>query len=242
MKTLIIAISAVLLLASCRILNADIVFSESFDVTASNESEFTTNYPNFQIVLGSADVWVPPTNRLQIAGTTESQIQLVGVPEWHEIELDIGRISGSGSPVQGNVGIRIGDNNVVFHPGLDNSSGFPDGSLRVEGPGGFGNQDVGFVPDPGVLHTLSVVADGTGNFTVSLTDANDATNVFSKSWFNSGAVNGQIKLRHIDVTAAGHTALFDNIQVVGVPEPNSIIMIIAGLITICCVRRKSAVA
>lgn len=206
MKNSIISVLVVLSVACCRILNADIVFSDSFDIAVSNESEFIANYPNFEIAAGSADIWVPSTNRLQIKGTTESQIQLVGVSDWQEIELDLGRINGNGSPVQGNVGIQIGDNGVVFHPGLDSSSGFPDGSLRVEGPGGFGNQDVGFVPAPGVLHTLKVTADGTGNFTVSLTDANNAANVFSQSWFNSGAVNGQIRLRHIDVTAAGHTA------------------------------------
>ena len=40
------------------------------------------------------------------------------------------------------VGFVIGQNNIVFRPG----SVSPRGSLAVEGPGGFGAQDIGFVP------------------------------------------------------------------------------------------------
>jgi len=45
-----------------------------------------------------------------------------------------------------------GDNNILFHPGVD--------ALRVEGFGGFGNTSVGFSPAQGVMHTLRVTSDG----------------------------------------------------------------------------------
>ncbi|MEZ5303426.1 MAG: hypothetical protein R3F11_22715 [Verrucomicrobiales bacterium] len=79
-----------------------------------------------------------------------------------------------------NVGLQIGDNSLAFHPGF---TGVP-GALRIEGPGGFGSSNMGFVPYNNVLHHVEVVQHANGMFDLTVTDSNNPLNVFTTSWFN----------------------------------------------------------
>jgi hypothetical protein len=110
-----------------------------------------------------------------------------------------------GAPGSFNVGLVLGNNRVVFHPG------FGGGALRVEGAGGFGNQNVGYTPALGVLHTLTVSGDGAGNFSLTLKDGTAVNPDFNAAWSNAGNPLTTIgTLRNGNTTVNG---LFDNLSV-----------------------------
>lgn len=111
-----------------------------------------------------------------------------------EIEAELGGGDGvTSAPCSYNTGLVIGDNTVVFHPGCEQDG--IRGHLRIDGSGGFDNQDVGWIPAEAVLHHLVVVSDGTGNFTGTLTDGTNPTNTYTFAWTNAGAVGTTIGFR-----------------------------------------------
>jgi len=114
-----------------------------------------------------------------------------------------------GSPGSFNVGLTVGSNNVVFHPGYTPTPG----ALRVEGTGGFGNQDVGFVPAMGVLHPLTVTGDGAGNFTVTLEDGLGVAPAYTTSWSNPSNTVSTLALRRSGPTAL--SGMFDDFAAPG---------------------------
>ena len=108
-----------------------------------------------------------------------------------------------------NVGMKIGDNTISVHPG------YGGGAFRVNGPGGFGNQNVGFTPAVSVLHKLTVTGDGAGNFNVTLTDGANPLNTYSRGWTNAGNPVDTIGvIRSGDKTPDG---LFDDLSVPPAP-------------------------
>ena len=115
-------------------------------------------------------------------------------------------VTASNSNGSYNVGLLVGQNNVVFHPGHGGAA------LRVEGPGGFWNTDVGFTPANNVMHTLEVTADGAGGFGVTLTDGANPANVFSTSFTNAGSVGGDVGLRRSGPTSG--VGIYDNLSIV----------------------------
>src|SRR6478672_4229139 len=61
------------------------------------------------------------------------------------------------------VGGATGSLNVMgFHPGYTS----PPGALRVEGPGGFGTTNMGWVPQPGVLNHVEIDSFPDGLFNI----------------------------------------------------------------------------
>jgi len=119
-------------------------------------------------------------------------------------------ISSDADPVGGfNVGLKIGSNNVVFHPG------YTGGALRVDGTGGFGNQNVGFTPSQAVLHTLTVSGDGAGNFNLTLKDGTGVAADYTNSWTNAGNTASTIALRRSGPQT--YSGMYDNFSVSGLP-------------------------
>jgi len=72
-------------------------------------------------------------------------------------------------------------NCVKFHPGMSG------GCLRVEGPGGFGNQDIGFKPENWSdsehrLNLLEITVGTDGKNEVRITNSTNPGQVWHKSW------------------------------------------------------------
>ena len=177
---------------------ADTLLDKSFDTEVSGVSAFLEAYPEFSLTDfesfgGQPSIEVPDDHVLHLSGGgTNFGVQLSSISIWSEVSVRIGRIN-VGPAVSGNVGIVLGDNVLVFHPGFVGDDG-TRGAFRVQGPGGFFNRDMGFLPEPGVLHELTVTSDGFGNFKLTLTDGLDPNNQYTNTWFNPGAVDGLISL------------------------------------------------
>ena len=119
---------------------------------------------------------------LSTGGASIEQLFLrSGLKRDHTIVATVGASASNGSY---GVGLRVGENNIHFHPG------YGGGGLRVEGPGGFWNTNIGFTPANNVLHELRVKSDGLGNFDVTLTDGANPGNTWTGSWTNPGSIGG----------------------------------------------------
>ncbi len=134
------------------------------------------------------------------------------------------------SPGGFNVGLTIGQNNIVFHPGLGG------GAFRVEGPGGFGNTNVGFTPALDTLHLLEIISRPGGHIELTLIDRNNPLNVFQSSFFNPGSVGGSIALRRSG-QAVGQ-GIYDNLVVQFIPEPTSMALLSIGALGLIARRRR----
>lgn len=218
--------------------SAVVVFSETFDTNVGNTAGFNAQYPAFTTSgvdpISVAGGVVTITNGTNANNTTTATIP--GFAQEVFISADIGALSSSGSF---NVGLRIGNNNVVFHPG------FPGGgALRVEGTGGFGNTNMGFVPANGVLHHLEVHQLLTGQFDITFTDGGNPLNVFNTSFTNLSSVGGPIGLRRSGpVGTSPGQGLFDNFLVTDttvVPEPTTAVLGLMGIAGMVMRRRKVA--
>jgi hypothetical protein len=163
------------------------LFEETFDIDVPDTATFSTTYPAFTVngtdpvtvVGGVATIPYDPVDNNATTVTTAGQ------PGEVIISADVGANASSGPY---NVGLVIGGNRVVFHPG--HSTG---GSLRVSGPGGFGNTQLNFLPANGVLHHMEIHQHPTGLFQITVTDGNDPANVDSSlSWTNASSVGGNI--------------------------------------------------
>lgn len=171
----------------CGPVQADVLFQETFDSDAADTAAFIGAYPAFTV---GGDPSVPVSvadGRLVITNDTNSNIfanaTVSGIGGDVTYSLDIGALDNNGAY---NVGLQLGQNRIVFHPG------FPTGgALRVEGPGGFGNQDMGFVPANGTLHHLEVKQNAaSGLFEITLTDGDVPTNIYTNSFTNLDSVGG----------------------------------------------------
>ncbi len=200
---------------------------ESFDVSTDAEAL----YPNFTATFNGGGAVVQNgvlTIGAQRDTDTFQTFLTDGLTGAFEVSALVGADNSGGSY---NVGLAIGENNIVFHPGLGG------GAFRVEGPGGFGNTNVGFTPANGVLHLLTVEADGTGNFDLTLVDGADPSNVYSTTFFNPGSVGADMGLRRAG-PAVGF-GLFDNFIVLQeVPEPSTWILLALGTLGLAAVRRR----
>lgn len=75
-------------------------------------------------------------------------------------------------------------NYIKFHPGMDG------GELRIEGPGGFGNTDIGFTPETFSasgqrLHILEITLSTNGENELQFISATDSTAMFQATWKNT---------------------------------------------------------
>lgn len=171
-------------------------FNETFSIN-STEAQFAVKYPRWTVTKYEGNPPLEVTGGmlfLRFGGSNlglSATIDASGFAGPIEITAELGGGDGvTSAPCGYNTGLVIGDNTIVFHPGCELNG--VRGHLRIDGPGGFSNQDVGWVPAENVLHRLVVVSDGTGNFTGTLTDGTNASHTFSFAWTNPGAVGTSI--------------------------------------------------
>ncbi len=202
--------------------------------TFATNTDATAHYPQLTPTLNGGGAYVDNgvLRVLPIANAPNNYVQnllLDGRDGPFTLSAEIGADDSNGSY---NVGLQIGPNNIVFHPG------FGGGALRVEGPGGFGNTNVGFTPANDLLHLLLIQADGEGNFDVTLQDAGNPTNIFTTSFFSPGAVGQPMGLRRAGPTG-GH-ALYDNLIILApVPEPATVGLLVLSGAALLTRRRRT---
>jgi hypothetical protein len=130
----------------------------------------------------------------------------------------------------GATALKLGANTLVFHPGYNG----PPGAFRIEGTGGFGNSDMGWVPPLGVLNHVEVHSFPSGLFNIKVTDGSNPANVFTTSFTNLASYGGDVGPSAIGAPAA----VFDNLTIRAVPEPSSIVILV-GTLGLCSCRWRA---
>lgn len=162
---------------------------------------------------------------------------LTGTGGWFNVALFLG----TGTPANPNPG----DNFILFHPG------YAGGALRVEGPGAFGNTNVGFTPAIGAgnLYTLEVTYLGAHMFQVTLTDDSNPLQTYSRTWSNSALEPQPYRVAVASNDAFGDAlTVFDDIQIgnaqaTATPEPATLGLLAAAISGLIARRRlREAVA
>lgn len=144
------------------------------------------------------------SGQLRLSGNQSdpTKFQLLTAPVGaFTIDLSLGAFPGNSSV---NIGVMIGQNEIVFHPG------HPGTAVRVEGPGGFDNQDTGFTLASEVLHHFRLTGDGLGLFTILLTDAQNASNSYTRQFTNAGSIGGLFSITRAGVFGTSAEVRADN--------------------------------
>ena len=204
-------ISAIVCLVWCMAdPGAAFLFRETFDTDVANTAEFRATYPHITTKLFRGNGQPPLADDVvsvrdgvlwvDMGNSFASQLTIPGYSEEIYISADIGALNSDGYY---NVGMVFGqpeENTISFHPGF---TGYDDygywlggpGALRVNGRGGFGNKDMGFLPENGVLHHMEVHQLPGGTFDITVTDGENSANVFTTSWTNDRAFGREIGLQ-----------------------------------------------
>ena len=200
-------------------LAGSILLSESFDTDTADTSATLASYTDWSRTLAAGGVVTElviiegRVNMKPSGSFTDTLFDVAGFTGDLIITADIGRNSTSSSY---NVGLTIGDNRLVFHPGFNTNT--TKGFFRVEGPGGFSNQDMGFTTLANVMYQFEVsITAATGAFAITVTDPNDSNNVYNAAFTNSGYSPGSSRLgfRIEGPTSPTKIGFYDNFVVKG---------------------------
>jgi hypothetical protein len=223
-------VSAIAAAAAAPAMAVNLSYTQDFQNPADSAAAAAA-YPDFTSTLngGTATVvgGVLRLTGLGPAGTQSDQLFAVSHSSAPSGELTIfGQVGASNSNGNYNVGMVIGQNRLVFHPGF---TAIP-GAFRVEGAGGFGNTNMGFVPANGLLHQFEIHSFPSGLFTIKVTDAANPANVFDAQFTNLasyGAPIGFVRSGPAGSGAGDFDGRYDNLQII--PEPSAAgLMMLAG--------------
>lgn len=185
-----------------------VLYHESFDTGTASTAETTIAYPELAFSGGG--------NTVVINGVLNADASGVSNIRHNGFTGDLvirGKIGGAWTNATGstNVGMAIGGNRLVFHPNYVNTPG----AFRVEGNGGFGNTNMGFVPAAnGTLHSFRITLDSVGKrFLIAVTDANNPANVFTASFTNSSYTPGGDSIGFTRSGSGVDAAVFDDLVV-----------------------------
>lgn len=194
-----------LLAAGAGLGHAGLVFQEPFNTDTASTAATVATYTN--MTLQGAGTVVVTGGVLRMNGTplTHSLMTATGFPGDLLITQLVGKNPGGGGS---NVGLRIGANRIVFHPGY---TAVP-GAFRVEGPGGSGNTSMGFTPPGNVLNTLEVFVRGsTGRFLVAVPNYSNPDQVFATRFTNAGYQPGVDLIGPTRNAGSDDQGLFDDL-------------------------------
>jgi hypothetical protein len=182
-------------------------FFENFQSVAPSSEAFL-DYPKFKAT-GDQTRTIDATGVLRLgAGSVPAANFFTVTPTGYApgtelvINIDMGF---EGLAGQGGSALRLGDNTIVFHPGYNG----PAGAFRVEGPGGFGNSNMGWVPALSVLHQVEIHSFSNGLFTIKITDGLNPANIYTTSFTNLASYGGEIGPSGIGTAVA----IFDNFSI-----------------------------
>lgn len=201
------------------------VLEENFNLDSAR-ANLASNYPHLDFQLSSSGTPEVAGGILRFGGGADVVMvkNLVLTGEFF-ISVKIGTITDQ--PGANNVHMILGQNRLVFHPGY---TPIP-GAFRIEGPGGFSNVSMGFVPATSVLHTLEVYSHGDGNFNVTIREGN-GSNVYTTSFYSLAALGGSVGLATAGSLDGNDIGIYDNllIQTQGVPEPGTAMLFLLAVL------------
>jgi hypothetical protein len=209
-----------------------VLYQQNFDTDTTTTVATLAAYSLTNNVLSSATV---------LSGQLRGVVHSI-----HNESLDIGPFTGNitfsfdATTLEGgagiNVGLRVGDNNYIFHPGYDGfGTGTERGGFRIDGPGGHANEDMGFTPST-ALSRMTISVDATTKLTTI--DIVNPVGTFHETFTDSNYVAGTTVF---GLTTGGDgTAIFDNVLVTAVPEPETYAMMLVGLGLIGWQLRRSS--
>ena len=218
----------------------NLTYSQNFQ-SPSTSANAAVDYPAFTSTLSGGTATVSG-GVLHLTGagpaTTQSdQLFTVSYSAAPTGEVTIfAQIGASNSDGNYNIGMLVGENRLVFHPGF---TAVP-GAFRVEGPGGFGNASMGYVPANSLLHQFEVHSFPNGLFTIKVTDAANPLNVYNASFTNLASYGGPVGFVRSGPSGSGagdFDGQFDNLVIV--PEPSAVgLMTLAGFAALGRRRRR----
>jgi len=193
--------------------HAGIVFQESFNTDTASTAQTVATYTN--MTLQGAGTVVVTGGVLRMNGTplTHSLVTAAGYPGNLLITQLVGKNPGGGGS---NVGLRVGGNRIVFHPGYMTLPG----AFRVEGSGGFGNTSMGFTPPGNVLNTMEAFVRGnTGQFLVAVPNYGNPDQVFAARFTNALYQPGVDPIGPTRNAGSNDQGLFDDLLINQITSP-----------------------
>lgn len=185
-----------------------VLYRQSFDTDTTSTAGTIAAYPELTFS-GGGDMVVT-------AGVLSAGVSNVSNVRHSGFAGDLvirGKIGGAWPIATGNtnVGMAVGGNRLVFHPGY---APIP-GAFRAEGNGGFGNTNMGFIPAAnGALHSFRVTVDSLNKrFLIAVTDANNPSNVFTASFTNPNYSPGSDLIGFTRSGSGAEAAVFDDLVI-----------------------------
>ena len=192
-----------------------LLYQQSFDVDTSSTADTLEAYPEFDFFGGGSNPVIVSNNQLIVPMQSSGAFRGLSLAGFQtDLLIRVKLTTVPGGPDQP-VGVEIGENRMVFHPGFAGTGANPPGSFAVNGPGGFPNRNMGFVPAAGVLHTMEIrsYADF-GFYSIKVIDGANPNNVFQAQFSNPSFTPGQaIELGTTGVPGFVGSAIFDDLQV-----------------------------
>jgi hypothetical protein len=200
-------------------------FFEPFNTISADA---TVDYPQFtaqQAVGGAAEHWTVDSKGLRTSTVTfanldEPAFSVTPNPKptgGIVINVDMGWNGQDANPPNGPGtganGLRFGrfrntpssESTMLFHPGYN----APPGAFRINGPDTIPNENMGWVPQLGVLNHVEVHSFPDGTFDITVTDGTNPANVFQESFTDPDAYGGDIGL----LAAGWGAAIYKNLSI-----------------------------
>jgi len=219
--------AAAALFALATAAHADVTLI-TFDVPAADLAAvtaaygFTTSGPSFGASVQGGQLQMQVSGGSTLAGPALNFGTFAGDVT---ISIDAAMTTNTGIGSLG-LGLQIGDNRFLFCPG------YGGGCLRIEGPNGHGNLDMGFTPtlnSPMNLFSIALSA-ATGTAVITVTDGSNPALTYSETFVDQNYLPGST-IFGLHAQGSG-SALFDNLRIEvpsAIPEPGTWALMLLGL-------------